>query len=92
MPVPATRSEQQEWPIFWRVVVAVPPGGFGAQLALMRAWLDQTCGPAGWYMMPAGLGGIVNDAIAFTFADREHVRAFVNRFSCGYRAGLPRAL
>jgi hypothetical protein len=34
---------------------------------------------------PAGLGGIVNDALAFYFADAETARAFIDRFSCGYR-------
>jgi hypothetical protein len=72
-------------PCPWRVLVAVPPAGLGAQLAIMRAWLDATCGPAGWASAPAGIGGIVNDAVAFYFADREAARDFVGRFSCGYR-------
>jgi len=41
----------------------------------MRAWLDQSCGPAGWGSAPAGTGGIVNDAVAFYFADRAAARA-----------------
>ncbi len=70
----------------WRVLVEVPPGGFGWQLGIMRAWLDLSCGPAGWGSAPAGSGGIVNDAVAFYFAERAVARAFVDRFSCGYRA------
>ena len=70
----------------WRVLIAVPPGGFGGQLAVMRAWLDLHCGSAGWAAAPAGTGGVVNDAIAFYLQDRQAAQAFVRRFSCGYRA------
>ena len=70
----------------WRVLVAVPPSGFGAQLWVMRAWLDATCGPSGWASAPAGTGGIVNDAVAFYFAEPDAARAFVGRFCCAYRA------
>ena len=76
----------------WRVLVAVPPDGFGRQLAIMRAWLDQHCGKAGWASAPAGLAGIVNDAIAFYFPDRAAAGAFIERFSCGYRAAARLAL
>ena len=79
-------------PLRWRVLVAVPPAGFGAQLAMMRAWLDQSCGPQGWGSAPAGTGGIVNDAVVFYFVDRAAARAFVERFSCGYRAAPPEGL
>lgn len=70
----------------WRVLIAVPSGGFDGQFAIMRGWLDQLCGPAGWDAAPAGLAGVVNDAIAFHFADRDVASAFVQRFACGYRA------
>ena len=79
-------------PYRWRVLVAVPPRGFGAQLLIMRAWLDLSCGPAGWASAPAGSGGILNDAVAFYFADRAAARAFVDRFSCGYRAAPSQGL
>jgi hypothetical protein len=69
-----------------RVLLAVPPGGFGGQLAVMHAWLDQHCGRSGWAAAPAGTGGVVNDAVAFYFSDRAAARAFVARFSCGYRS------
>ena len=73
-------------PLRWRVLVAVPPNGFGDQRALMRGWLDENCGPGCWSSAPAGTSGVVNDAIAFYFADPGAARAFVARFSCGYRA------
>ena len=65
----------------WRVLVAVPPGGFGAQLPIMHAWLDQSCGSAGW---AADIGGVREGAAAFYFTDRAAARRFVERFSCGY--------
>jgi hypothetical protein len=34
---------------------------------------------------PAGLAGVINDAIAFYFADAAFAHAFVARFCCGYR-------
>ncbi len=74
------------------MLVAVPPSGFGAQLLTMRAWLNESCGPAGWVSAPAGTGGILNDAVAFYFADRAAARAFVDRFSCGYRAAPSQGL
>ncbi len=85
MAAPASHIDDSAPRYRWRVLIAVPPAGFGGQLAIMRAWLDQSCGPSGWATAPAGLGGIVNDAVAFYFADREAARAFVERFSCGYR-------
>ena len=74
----------------WRVLIAVPPAGFGGQLATMRAaGLDQSCGPEGWDRAPAGIVGIVNDAIAFYFTSADDARAFIGRFSCGYRTAPP---
>jgi hypothetical protein len=68
-----------------RVRIAVPPEGLGPQLALMHAWLDETCGAAGWSSAPAGTAGVVNDAIAFYFESAAFAHAFVARFCCGYR-------
>jgi hypothetical protein len=91
--LPARQIAVPHAPVWrWRVLVAVPPGGFGAQLGIMRAWLDQSCGPAEWCSAPAGTGGIANDAVVFYFADRAAARAFVDRFSCGYRAARPQGL
>jgi hypothetical protein len=87
MTVAIPRSEHQGASVWrWRVLIAVPPRGFGAQFATMQAWLDQICGPNGWDAAPAGTAGIVNDAVAFYFADRVAAEAFVDRFTCGYRA------
>ena len=74
---------ERRYPV--RVRIAVPPEGLGQQLALMHAWLDDTCGAAGWAAAPAGSVGVVNDAIAFYFADAAFAHAFVARFCCGYR-------
>ena len=73
-------------PLRWRILVARPPA---AQLGVMRAWLDATCGARGWAAAPAGTGGIVNDALVFYFADEAAARAFLVRFSCGYRPVAP---
>ena len=66
-----------------RVLIALPPAG---QLATMRAWLDENFGPATWASAPTGLGGVVNDAVAFYFVEPADARVFVDRFGCGYRA------
>jgi hypothetical protein len=78
------RSEaERQFPV--RVRIALPPAGFGRQLSLMHAWLDEVCGAAGWSSAPSGLTGVVNDAVAFYFDDASLAQAFVNRFCCGYR-------
>jgi hypothetical protein len=82
-PGKAQREAERRFPV--RVRIAVPPAGFGRQLSVMHAWLDEVCGAAGWASAPAGLTGIVNDAIAFYFDDAAFAQAFVNRFCCGYR-------
>jgi hypothetical protein len=79
----ARQEAERHFPV--RVRIAVPPGGLGRQLAIMHAWLDDTCGATAWASAPAGLAGVVNDAIAFYFADPAFAHAFVNRFCCGYR-------
>jgi hypothetical protein len=79
----AKREAERRFPV--RIRVAVPPDGFGRQLAVMHAWLDETCGPEGWHTAAAGLSGVVNDAVAFYFADAAFAHAFVNRFCCGFR-------
>jgi hypothetical protein len=78
----AQRAAERQFPV--RVRIAVPPEGLGRQLALMHAWLDQTCGAAGWSSAPAGTAGVVNDAIAFYFEDAAFAHAFVVRFCCGW--------
>lgn len=63
-----------------RVRVAVPEGGFGQRIDGMRRWLDDNCGADGWAMTPAGLRGVVNDAVAIYFADAALAAAFVARW------------
>lgn len=92
MPSAVQENRDGTLPRRWRVLIAVPPAGFGGQLAVMRAWLDQHCGPAGWATAPAGMRGVVNDAVAFYFADPAAACAFVARFSCGYRSVPARGL
>ena len=65
--LPAQAELSPEFRPSRRVLLAVPPGGFGAQLGAMRAWLDANCGPEGWAWAPAGTGGVANDALAFYF-------------------------
>lgn len=69
-----------------RVLIAVPPGGFGAQLAIMAAWLDETCGHDGWMAAAGGTGSVLNDALAFYFVEPEQADRFIRRFCCAYRA------
>ncbi len=52
----------------------------------MTAWLDANCGAGNWAMMPAGLCGVVNDALAIYFLDTALANAFVARWCLGYRA------
>ena len=79
----AQRQAERRFPV--RVRIAVPPEGLGCQLEIIHARLDETCGAEGWAAAPAGLAGVVNDAIAFYFADAAFAHAFVARFCCGYR-------
>jgi len=79
----ARREVERRFPV--RVRVAVPPEGLGRQLEVICAWLDETCGAEGWAMAPAGMAGIINDALALYFAEPAFAHAFVARFCCGYR-------
>ena len=79
----AQREAERRYPV--RLRIAVPPEGFGRQLEIMHAWLDETCGAEGWATAPAGTTGVVNDAVALYFADTAFAHAFVARFCCGYR-------
>lgn len=79
----AQREAERRYPV--RIRIAVPPEGFGHQLEVMHAWLDETCGPEGWATAPAGTTGVVNDAVALYFAEAAFAHAFVVRFCCGFR-------
>jgi hypothetical protein len=67
-----------------RVRLAVPAGGFGQRLDAIYVWLDQNCGADGWIMTPAGLRGVVNDAVAVYFRDAALAAGFVARW-CRHR-------
>jgi hypothetical protein len=69
-----------------RVRVAVSPSGFGNQLNLMCAWLDQHAGK-GSYFTSAQAGPGRQDAALFYFVDAEMAAAFVDRFACGLVIG-----
>ena len=81
--IQARQQTERRFPV--RVRIAVPPEGLGRQIEIMYAWLDETCGAEGWGTAPAGLVGVLNDAIAFYFDDAAFAHAFVARFCCGYR-------
>lgn len=66
-----------------RIKLAVPAGGLGARLTEMQAWLDDNCGADGWAMTPAGLRGVVNDAVAGYFLDATSGAAFMPRWCAG---------
>jgi hypothetical protein len=68
-----------------RIRVAVPPEGFGSRLNRIEAWLDDICGAGGWAMTPAGLRGVVNDAVAIYLSDPAIASAFVARWCRGPR-------
>ena len=69
-----------------RVRLAVPAGGFGQRLDDMHAWLNANCGADGWMITPAGLRGVVNDAVAVYFRDAALAAGFVARWC---RQNLP---
>jgi hypothetical protein len=66
-----------------RIKLGIPTGGSGSRLTEMQAWLDQNCGADGWVMTPAGLRGVVNDAVAIYFFDAMLAAAFVSRWCAG---------
>ena len=69
-----------------RIRIAVPPQGLGARLDEITAWLDDNCGAEGWVMTPAGLRGVVNDAVAVYLGDATLAGAFVARWCRGGKA------
>jgi hypothetical protein len=66
-----------------RIKLAVPTGGLGQRLCEIQVWLDDNCGADGWAMTPAGLRGVVNDAVAVYFLDATSAAAFVARWCAG---------
>src|SRR5882672_6091538 len=76
--MPAQRQAERQFPV--RVRIAVPPEAPARDHpCLARRDLR------GRAVAPAGLAGVVNDALAFYFADAAFAHAFVARFCCGYR-------
>jgi hypothetical protein len=71
-----------------RIKLGIPTRGFGAQLTEMYAWLDENCGADGWAMTPAGLRGVVNDAVAIYFLDAMLAAAFVSRWCAGSKVEI----
>ena len=63
-----------------RLRIAIPASGLGECLDRMQRWLDENAGTDGWAMTPAGIRGIVNDAIAVYFRDPAIAGAFVARW------------
>jgi hypothetical protein len=66
-----------------RIKLELPPEGFGQRLNELHAWLDENCGADGWAITPAGLRGVVNDAVAIYFLDAMSAAAFVGRWCTG---------
>ena len=54
----------------------------------MHAWLDENCGADGWAMTPAGLRGVINDAVAIYFLDAALAAAFVSRWCAGSKVEI----
>jgi len=79
----AVLEAERRFPV--RIKLAVPPTGFGARLDRMHAWLDESCGADGWAIAPAGIRGVVNDAVAIYFLDAALASAFVARWCTGNR-------
>ena len=68
-----------------RIKLAIPAAGLGDRLNQMNAWLGENSGIDSWAMTPAGMRGVVNDAIAIYFADATLASAFVTRWRVGHR-------
>jgi hypothetical protein len=66
-----------------RIKLALPARGLGERLNKMHAWLDENCGADGWAMTPAGMRGVVNDAVAVYFLHTVDAAAFVARWCIG---------
>ena len=54
----------------------------------MHAWLDENCGADGLAMTPAGLRGVLNDAVAIYFLDAALAAAFVSRWCAGSKVEI----
>jgi hypothetical protein len=77
----ATSEAETRFPV--RIRIGIPPGGLGRRLDQMNVWLDANCGADGWAMVPAGLRGVANEAVAIYFRDATLAAAFVSRWCAG---------
>jgi hypothetical protein len=66
-----------------RILIGVPPGGFGQRHTDDTTWLDHNCGAEGWAMTPSGQRGVLNDAVSIYFLDATLASAFVARWCAG---------
>jgi hypothetical protein len=66
-----------------RIRIGVPPGGLGQRYSRITDWLDENCGADSWALTPAGIRGVLNDAISVYFADATLANAFVARWCVG---------
>jgi hypothetical protein len=66
-----------------RIRIGVPPGGLGQRYSQITDWLDENCGADGWALTPAGIRGVLNDAVSIYFADATLAGAFVARWCVG---------
>ena len=69
---------QSRFPI--RIAIKVPRDGFGQRYTPMEDWLDEHCGLGGWSMTPAGIRGVINDAVAIYVSSPTCAVAFVARW------------
>src|SRR5271169_1875864 len=71
-----------------RIKLGVPIGGIGAWLTDIHVWLSENCGADAWAMTPAGLRGVVNDAVAIYFLDATTAAGFVSRWCAGSKVEI----
>ena len=63
-----------------RIAMRLPPGGLGRSYTAMVEWLDDNCGIKGWSIAPAGVRGVVIDAVAVYVSNPTCAAAFVARW------------
>jgi hypothetical protein len=71
-----------------RIKLGTPAGGFGTRLTELHTWFDENCGADGWAITPAGLRGVINDAVAIYFLDATSAAAFVSRWCAGSKVEI----
>jgi hypothetical protein len=63
-------------------------GRFGQRYTPMEDWLDEHCGLGGWSMTPAGIRGVINDAVAIYVSQPTCALAFVARWCTDSKDGF----